>query len=194
VDGKDQSYPAHRYINPINLRTGGRSDFGKRYGRWWDPHLRSIVSVSMSLQIATEGLLNELRERVSSDFGQVLPQLDLQFIPYSEWVATDPLVEPSDGEDVVCITDRGGFPIQASRGVEVSCVLVASHLQDDVMDDLGRPWPLLRCGDVEIVPTPALDDAGRACWVLDGRFKCPIGYLTTSFQSFGMLDSAIAAP
>jgi hypothetical protein len=46
----------------------------------------------------------------------------------------------------------------------------------------------------QIVPTPALDDAGRACWVLDGRFKCPIGYLTTSFQSFGMLDSAIAAP
>jgi hypothetical protein len=53
----------HQSDLPVHRWPG--HDLGKRHGRWWGHQLLSILSVSMSLQIASEGLLNELRERVS---------------------------------------------------------------------------------------------------------------------------------
>jgi hypothetical protein len=143
----------------------------------------------MSLLDTSEKLLNELVERIHSDFELVLPDLHLRFITYAAWVADDPRVvaTPVD-DDIVCVTDRSSFPIHAYEGVEVSCCLVADQLQDIVIDDFWRPWPALNVEGSLLVPIPELDAWGKACWQVEGRFRCPVGYLRQALRIFGAID------
>src|SRR5712664_1170666 len=136
---------------------------------------------------ATEGLLRELEERIRADFHSVLPQLGLRFIPYSEWIADSPDADVP-GDEIVCITDRSAFPIQVAEGVEMSCCVVADQLQDIAMDDLQKPWPVLRSDGPALVPTPAMDALGKACWRVEGRFLCPIGYLYRALEAFDIIE------
>lgn len=55
------------------------------------------------------------------------------------------------------------------------------------MDDLGRPWPCLESEGSTLVPTPQIDSFGNACWRVEGRFSCPVGYLLSSLSIFGIL-------
>jgi hypothetical protein len=72
----------------------------------------------------------------------VLPDLALRFITYASWIADAPtaLALPAE-DDVVCVPPTSSFPIQITGGVETGCCRVAYELQDQVMDDLERPWP-----------------------------------------------------
>jgi hypothetical protein len=145
------------------------------------------VSLGVTPWTATESLLRELEERIRADFQPVLPELTLRFIPYSEWVANTPDVEAS-GNEIVCVTDRSAFPIQVAEGVETSCYVVADQLQDIVMDDLQKPWPVLHADGAELIPTPTIDVLGKACWQVEGRFLCPIGYLYRALAAFGIIE------
>ena len=85
----------------------------------------------------------------------------------------------------MCVTDRGGFPVHVHEGVEVSCLLVADQLQDSVMDDSGRPWPSLAWDGPGA--HARVDAFGKACWQVEGRFRCPTGYLTSALKVFGIV-------
>jgi len=136
---------------------------------------------------AVEGLLRELEERIRADFKSVLPDLSLRFMRYSEWAGPNRVGHDQD-EDIICVTDRSAFPIQAEDGIEMSCCVVADQLQDMAMDDLRRPWPLLRGAGPALVPTPAMDALGKACWQAEGRFLCPIGYLFRALGVFNIIE------
>ncbi len=147
----------------------------------------------MSVLDESEALLNELVSRVRADFEVVLPGLELQFTTYREWMSDTPASRRLETklpmlDDVVCITDRGSFPLRVHEGVEVSCFIVATQLQDAVMDDLQRPWPAFEVQGSLIVPIPELDELGRACWQADDRFRCPVGYLRSALTLFAAID------
>lgn len=61
------------------------------------------------------------------------------------------------------------FRLTASS-LEELLVAVAAAVQDDVMDELGRPWPEVTGsgGAFSGVLTPSMDEAGRAVWS-DGK-------------------------
>jgi hypothetical protein len=89
-----------------------------------------------------EPVLKELAERIRSDFETVLPNLELRFTTYAAWIADDPAASAlPTKDDIVCVTPRSSFPIQIAEGVESGCFRVAYELQDEVIDDLQRPWP-----------------------------------------------------
>jgi hypothetical protein len=137
----------------------------------------------------TESLLRELEERIRADFESALPDLSLRFIRYSEWIANVPEVNAEvPDDDFVCVTNRSAFPIHAGDGVETSCCIVADQLQDMAMDDLRRPWPVLRTDGPALVPTPTIDGWGKACWQVEGRFLCPIGYLFRALEGFNIIE------
>jgi len=95
-------------------------------------------------------LLEHIRQRIDRDFGG--PRLGhpgVSFIRYAEWIrttGTKPPVGDSadiDPDEPVCVAGGRSFPISMTDGVEAAVVTVASALQDDVMDRLGRPWPFV---------------------------------------------------
>jgi hypothetical protein len=129
----------------------------------------------MTLPQAHEHVLKELAERIRSDFETVLPNLELRFTTYAAWIADDPaaLALPTK-DDIVCVTPRSSFPIQIAEGVESGCFRVAYELQDEVIDDLQRPWPAFEVEGSLLVPIPDLHAWGKACWQVNGRFRCPV--------------------
>lgn len=135
-----------------------------------------------------DDLLGLVRGRIAADFQHVRPNLTLRFTTYATWVAGEGLGEAKgEGDDVVCVTDRSSFPIQAALGVEAACCRIASELQDEVIDDLQQPWPAFHLEGRLMVPAPELDRWGTACWTSEDRFVCPIGYLRSSLRIFGHL-------
>lgn len=57
---------------------------------------------------------------------------------------------------------------------------VASHLQDFVVDETGRPWPERVIEGSSRVLDVGLDDRGRAAWIHADRTVAPIGRLHDS--------------
>ena len=151
-----------------------------------------MVSIGMSLLDDFNGQLTEIEERIRSDFELVLPELDLRFTTYAAWVAGDPMSSSlppgSTEDDIVCVTPRSSFPIQIVDGVETGCQRVAYELQDQVMDDLGHPWPAFEVQGSLLVPVPDLDPWGTACWQVGDHFRCPVGYLRSALRIFSAID------
>ena len=143
----------------------------------------------MSIPDGYGQVLKELEGRIRSDFELVLPDLALHFITYAAWVADDPVLSAVPVEDdVVCVAFGRSFPIQITEGVERGCFHVAYQLQDQVIDDLQRPWPAFEVDGSLLVPIPDLDPWGRACWHVEGRFRCPVGYLRSALEIFRVID------
>ena len=131
-------------------------------------------------------LLQEIRRRVDADFAE--PSLGypgLTFISYSEWTADS---DHHDCDDTpVCVAGGHSFPVSLRSGVEEAVVTIVSALQDDVMDQLNRPWPEL-AGPAVVVLQPRIDDRGVAVWASnDGSVRCPVGELQSTFGVPGLL-------
>jgi hypothetical protein len=143
----------------------------------------------MSIPEGYEQVLKELEGRIRSDFEAVLPNLALRFITYAAWVSDDPVTSALPVEDdIVCVASGSSFPIQIADGVETGCWRAAHELQDQVMDDLQRPWPAFEVDGSLLVPIPDLDPWGKACWQVESRFRCPVGYLRSALRIFGAID------
>ena len=91
---------------------------------------------------------------------------------------------PADPE-VLGVTDTHSFRLTVGDDPAELAVRAASVLQDDVMDDLGAPWPQVVEGvaDSPVVLVPVVSEDGDGRWE-GGRFSCPIGEL---HQTFGPL-------
>jgi hypothetical protein len=90
----------------------------------------------------------------------------------------------SDGRSVPILTKyvivkAGGHRFSAglSYGVEAACAHAADQLQNDVMDDLNRPWPQVTIGSHTGVLEAALEPFGIAHWRLGEQPVCAIGHL-----------------
>ncbi|HEX8497262.1 MAG TPA: hypothetical protein VF661_08720 [Actinomycetales bacterium] len=129
-------------------------------------------------------MLDRLGRRIDDDFGPAgLPPV--RFLDQQDWDTEVPSIvqveqEPTaDATDVVCVCGGRSFLVHLHHGLESAVAAVASALQDDVMDQLNRPWPVAAGG---AVLQPAVDRSGLAVWATaDGVLRCPVGYL-------GLLD------
>ena len=119
-------------------------------------------------------------ERVEADFARTpLPNIELRMDP--GWTGT---VSAQPGpQDVICICGGHEFQAQLQGGVEQACITIAWQLQDDVMDELNRPWPeLLDAGGNFVgVPTPGGDPI--AVWALRGEPFCSVGHLQRAVEA-----------
>ncbi len=132
---------------------------------------------------ARASVLDRLRRRIDDDFGPAgLPPVD--FLGTHDWDAQIPSrmqVEPelpacAAGDDVVCVCGGRSFLVHLHQGLETAVAAVAGTLQDDVMDELNRPWPVAPGG---AVLEPTVDSSGVAVWSsADGELRCPVGYLS----------------
>jgi hypothetical protein len=103
---------------------------------------------------------------------------------------------PADGvgrlsgpDDVIAVLlgGRHEFPAGLEDGVEYAAFLVADHLQDGVIDDMGRPWPELR--DAEGRSVGVLEpryEHGLAHWALRGDPFCAVGQLGQAVPASGL--------
>lgn len=97
---------------------------------------------------------------------------------YQSFVNGEP---PPAEEEVLGVTDTHSFRLRVGNDAAELAVRAASVLQDDVMDDLGAPWPeLAGAGGSPVVLEPAVGETGTAEWSR-GRFTCRIGELHRVF-------------
>jgi len=115
--------------------------------------------------VGLDELLERIRQRIDRDFGD--PRLGhpgVSLVRYAEWIRSTGTRPPSgdiniDPDEPVCVAGGRSFPVSLRDGVEAAVVDVASALQDDVIDRLGRPWPEVNVGgQAGAVLEPELDD------------------------------------
>lgn len=70
------------------------------------------------------------------------------------------------------------IPLDVPGGYEELTAVVAYHLQDAAIDELGRPWPEYR--GRPLFPSA---DCGVACWCLDGAPWCAVGQLESALAA-----------
>jgi hypothetical protein len=130
---------------------------------------------------ATESLLAVLQDFV----GLGGPTSTLRFYgptttQYQSFVDGEPL--PAEDE-VLGVTDTHAFRLALGDGAADLAVRAASVLQDDVMDDLGAPWPEVRTsGASPVVLEPVVGETGVGQWK-GGSHTCLIGELRQVFGS-----------
>lgn len=133
-------------------------------------------------------VLDSVLARVERDFGA--PELGIgpvRFITYGEWMTDAPQVELDVADGPVLVKVGRAFPVDLDDGPEAALVTIADKLQDDVMDELHRPWPQVGDGEL-VVLEPVLDETGLAVWASrDRRVRIPIGYLSSSLGAVGQL-------
>ncbi len=98
---------------------------------------------------------------------------------YRAFVAGEPAVlEP----EVLGVTRSHTFRLIVAGGGADLAVRAASVMQDDVMDELGAPWPELAVPSKAkaIVLQPRVSSSGEAQWQ-GGEFTCPMGELHKTF-------------
>jgi hypothetical protein len=126
-----------------------------------------------------------LVHRIERDFAEPRLQFPgLAFHPVSEWDEVHPPARPApvgalDGEegDLVALSGGHSFRVDADLDDEQAAVEVASRLQDDAIDRLGAPWPILVLPDGrEAVLEPQLGPDGIGVWAAAGH-RFPIGHL-----------------
>ena len=88
---------------------------------------------------------------------------------------------PADASEILGVTDTHSFRAAVGDDPAALAVAVASVLQDDVMDELGAPWPEvpLAGGSETCVLEPELHE-DLAVW-RGGGHRCPIGQLNRTF-------------
>lgn len=82
-------------------------------------------------------------------------------------------VDPPTFDGAVVQSNGVHIPLDAPGGYEELTSVVAYHLQDAAMDELGRTWP--EVGGRPLFPSA---DSGVACWCLDGKPWCAVGQLS----------------
>jgi hypothetical protein len=129
--------------------------------------------------------LDFLQARVRADFvGTVAAAVTLRFDP----AFSNRPGNAAPGPDHLVATAGGHtFSIDLKHGVEDAASRIASGLQDDVMDDLGRPWPELIRPDGQ--PLGVLEPGGDAiaCWSLRATPFCAIGHLHAAVKAAGLV-------
>jgi len=141
------------------------------------------------------GWLERIRQRIDRDLGD--PRLGhpgISFIRYAEWIRSTGTrlpagdIRDADPDEPVCVAGGRSFPVSLRDGVEAAVVDVASALQDDVMDRLGRPWPFVNLGELGgAVLEPELDGWGMAVWASKRGIACPVGYLQSTLGALRVI-------
>jgi hypothetical protein len=128
-------------------------------------------------------------ERVRADVGPDarLPSPAVAVRMDPSWA--DPAATGAGAEDLIAsvFDGRHEFPLGLEDGVEYACWNLADQVQDDVVGELGRPWPELvdRDGASLGVLEPALV-GGLAGWALRGRAFCAVGQLRQAVSAAGL--------
>jgi hypothetical protein len=129
-------------------------------------------------------------ERVRADVGPVagLPPATVVAVRLDPAWA-DPAAAGEGAEDLVAtvLAGRHEFPLGLEDGVEYACWNLANQVQDDVVGELGRPWPELvdPSGATLGVLEPTLV-GGLAGWALRGQAFCAVGQLTAAVAAAGL--------
>jgi len=92
-----------------------------------------------------------------------------------KWIRADFAGVPVDLPtcDETTVTAHGvHIPLDVPTGFEELTAVIAYHLQDEAMDELGRTWP--EVGGMPLFPSAG---SGVACWCLDGKPWCAVGQL-----------------
>ncbi len=107
-----------------------------------------------------------------------------------DWPADRRPGESPRPDDVIAVLfgGRHEFPVGLEIGVEYACYLVADRMQDNLVDELGRPWPELHgpTGRFAGVLEPRYERA-LACWALRGQPFCAVGQLAPAVPAAGFL-------
>jgi len=99
---------------------------------------------------------------------------------YRAFVAGEPAAPQVE---VLGETDSHTFRLVVGDGGAALAVAAAGILQDDVMDELGAPWPqVVAPGDGTTVLQPAVSASGVGEWRGAG-VRCPIGMLQETYGS-----------
>ena len=106
-----------------------------------------------------------------------LPEISVGIDDTFSEVKWDRDTVPPSTKHVVVSAGGHRFIAGLSRGVEAACAHAADQLQDDVMDDLNRPWPEVTIGSRTGVLQAALEPLGIAHWRLGEQPVCAIGHL-----------------
>jgi hypothetical protein len=129
-------------------------------------------------------------ERVRADVGPAagLPPASVVAVRLDpSWA--DPAAAGEGAEDLVAtvFAGRHEFPLGLEDGVEYACWNLKNQVQDDVVGELGRPWPELvdLSGSTLGVLEPTLV-GGLAGWALRGRAFCAVGQLTAAVAAAGL--------
>ncbi len=99
---------------------------------------------------------------------------------YRAFVAGEPVAPQVE---VLGVTDSHTFRLVLGDGGAQLAVAAAGVLQDDVMDELGAPWPEVAVpGGGTAVLEPAVSASGVAEW-RGTAVRCPIGALQRTYGS-----------
>jgi hypothetical protein len=126
-------------------------------------------------------------ERVRADVGPVGGASVVAVRMDPAWAGPE---AAGDGAEDLIASVFGGrheFPLGLEDGVEYACWNLANQVQDDVVGELGRPWPELvdPLGETRGVLEPTLTD-GLAVWAVRGRPFCAVGQLTAAVGAAGL--------
>ena len=99
---------------------------------------------------------------------------------YQAFVAGEPAAPQVE---VLGETDSHAFRLVVGDGAAALAVAAAGILQDDVMDELGAPWPeVVAPGGGTTVLEPAVSASGAAEW-RGTAVRCAIGALERTYGS-----------
>ena len=132
-------------------------------------------------------------DRVRADVGPLagLPPESVVAVRLDPAWAEDPAGDTAgDAAGDLIVSVFGGrheFPLGLEDGVEYACWNLADQVQDDVVGELGRPWPELvgPAGEPLGVLEPMLL-GGLAGWALRGRAFCAVGQLPAAVTAAGL--------
>lgn len=116
-----------------------------------------------------------IEERLRADLP--LPEISVGTDDTFSEVRADERSVPILTQHVIIKAGGHRFSAGLSYGVEAACAHAADQLQDDVMDDLNRPWPWVTIGSRTGVLEAALEPFGIAHWRLGEQPVCAIGHL-----------------
>lgn len=122
-----------------------------------------------------ESMSNFVRERLKADFQD------------TRLAAIEFHVKLSG--EVTCVCGGHEFPLPFDDA-ETACAYAAYMLQDDAIDELGRPWPELLDSDGKfvgvLVPPADAEGGGIAHWALREEPFCTIGHLHEAVAAAGL--------
>jgi len=127
-------------------------------------------------------------------FGDLLTlRIDPTWVTDGAWPSDRPAGDSPRPDDVIAVLfgGRHEFPAGLEEGAEYACHLVADRMQDNVIDELGRPWPELHdpTGGFVGVLEPRYERA-LACWALRGQPLCAVGQLAPGVAAAGLVIAA----
>lgn len=135
-----------------------------------------------SAPLVLAAAMEAVTTRVRADLGpDLLPGFGLRLDPaFSGTTVSGP-------EVVVGVAGARRFAAGFEHGLEIACATVMSALQDEAIDEIGRPWPELadECGRSVGVLDVVVEPPGVASWNIGDEVVSVVGLLAASCRARG---------